>query len=188
MATGLAHLQGLYSETHDPWHFESSEYERQKFHATRRALSLARYRSAFELGCGNGQLALHLSEVCDRYTGMDAVDEALEAARRKVPSATFVKGFYPCALPNDDFDLIILSEILYFLDPGSIRQLASDIAENRPNAEVLCVSFLGSSGNEMQGREAVLSFMDALRCTHDFALMEQTGSYRIDRGLTRGRS
>ncbi|WP_324753271.1 SAM-dependent methyltransferase [Roseovarius sp. Pro17] len=185
MGVDLEHLHGLYAGGDDPWAFRTSAYEQQKFAQTRKALARAHYQSAFELGCGNGQLAHHLAGICASYTGMDAVDTALEAARHTVPTANFVKGFYPCALPSDHFDLLIFSEILYFLDEDSIGALATDVAAKWPNAELICVSYLGPSGNELQGCEAVGMFTHALRATHAFDLVQQTEGYRIDRGLPR---
>ncbi|MGK7650973.1 class I SAM-dependent methyltransferase [Roseovarius sp. B08] len=182
MAVGRTHLDALYADTPDPWDFEHSDYEQAKFAATRAALSRPHYVSAFELGCGNGQLARTLVDICDRYTGMDAVSVAIEAARNTVPEARFIRGFFPCPLPADEFDLLILSEILYFLDSGSLQTLAGAIATSWPEAEVLCVSWLGDTGNDLQGEEALAIFTRAL-ATHDFDRVVHTDGYRIDRGL-----
>ncbi len=187
MGVDVEHLRSLYADTNDPWGFEHSHYEQAKFKATREALSQASYQSAFELGCGNGQLARHLSLIVARYTGMDAVDKALVAARETVPSGQFLEGYYPCPLPDHDYDLLILSEILYFLDRDSIRQLATDIATHWPDAEVICVTYLGPSGNELQGDEAASTFIADL-VTHSFEIVVHTESYRIDRGLPAERS
>lgn len=178
----MDHLHGLYAGTDDPWGFESSPYEQEKFTATRRALSRSGYRAAFELGCGNGQLARHLVATAARYTGMDAVETALAAARKTVPAGIFLKGYYPCPLPDDSFDLVVLSEILYFLDHTTIRLLAADIAGRWPAAEILCVTYLGPSGHDLQGAEAVSAFIPALQ-THRFTQVARTEGYRIDRGL-----
>lgn len=182
MGVDRDHLRALYAGTSDPWGFEHSAYEQAKFDTTRRALSRPHYRNAFELGCGNGQLAKHLIELCDSYTGMDAVEIAVEAARKAVPTASFIQDFYPCALPTDDFDLLILSEILYFLNNDSLRNLASDIGASWPQAEVLCVSWLGETDHALQGEEALEIFTSALE-THEFELVAQAEGYRIDRGL-----
>ncbi|MFX0546228.1 SAM-dependent methyltransferase [Roseovarius sp. S1116L3] len=181
----MDHLRALYADTSDPWGFEHSDYEQAKFAATRQALRAPHYTSAFELGCGNGQLAKHLAQICECYTGMDAVGVAIEAARLAVPKARFVHDFYPCPLPSGEFDLLILSEILYFLDDDSLRRLASDVQTFWPKAEVLCVTWLGETGHDLQGKEALDVFSNALAC-HNFDCVEKTDRYRIDRGLPRG--
>ncbi|WP_138935429.1 SAM-dependent methyltransferase [Roseovarius arcticus] len=182
---GLEHLHGLYAGGDDPWAFRTSGYERQKFAQTRKALSRTHYQSAFELGCGNGQLAYHLADICARYAGMDAVEKALEAARHAVPTASFTQGYYPCPLPDDDFDLLIFSEILYFLDKDSLGTLAVTVADKWPDAELICVSYFGQSGNDLQGSDAFAIFAHALSGTHEFDLVWQTEGYRIDCGLPR---
>lgn len=181
------HLNALYADTADPWNFAQSDYEQAKFAATRAALSRRRYASAFELGCGNGQLARHIAPLCDTYTGMDAVEIALATAQHAVPQARFLQGFYRCALPRDDFDLLILSEILYFLDRAALRRLAGDIAASWPRAEAICVTYLGETGHELQGREALEVFTAALE-THVFEPVTRAEGYRIDRGLPEGAS
>ncbi|QPM89646.1 SAM-dependent methyltransferase [Pseudooceanicola algae] len=186
MGVGRDHLHGLYADTTDPWNFRQSEYEQAKFAATRRALSRRHYAHAFELGCGNGQLARHLVDFCDNYTGLDAVATAIEAARESVPKAAFLRDYYPCPLPEGSFDLLILSEILYFLDHDSLRKLASDIQSAWPQAEILCVNWLGDTDHDLQGQEALTVLTTALR-THDFSCVDQTDGYRIDRGLPRVR-
>lgn len=187
MGVGRDHLQALYADTSDPWGFAHSAYEQEKFAATRRALFRPHYKSTFELGCGNGQLAKHLVDLCESYTGMDAVAVAAEAAREAVPTASFIHDFYPCQLPDDYFDLLILSEILYFLGHDSLRKLASDIATSWPQAEVLCVSWLGETDHDLQGEEALEIFTSAL-VTHEFERVAQAEGYRIDRGLPKSRS
>lgn len=187
MGVDIQHLQALYSGTHDPWGFETSTYEQDKFVATRQSLSRSHYEAAFELGCGNGQLARHLVDICARYTGMDAVERPLAHARAALPSATFLQGFYPCALPTDTFDLLIFSEILYFLDPAALSGLASDVADRWPRAEVICVTWLGPSGHDLQGSDALSIFVEASHL-HAFEPVRRTVDYRIDRGLPKVRA
>ncbi len=186
MTRTLRHLHRLYADTDDPWDFDRSPYEQGKFVATREALTRPWYRAALEIGCGNGALARHLAPLCDRYTGIDAVEKAVIAARKKTPSARFVAACYPCRLPDDDFDLIILSEILYFLTPDAIARLGRDLADRAVGAEVLCVTFLGDTGEALQGAEALELFRVATRARLDLELVVDAGGYRIDRGLLRG--
>ncbi len=183
MSVTLSNLRGLYADGDDPWNFAHSDYEQGKFAATREALSRQAYRCALELGCGNGALASHLAPLCAGYTGIDAIGKAIAAARRRVPEAEFVCDFYPCRLPHRDYDLIVLSEILYFLSPDSIAQLAHDIREFAPRAEILCTTFLGDTEHMLQGKQSVTLLLDDLKPDFSFVCLADTGTYRIDRGL-----
>ncbi|RYI11878.1 MAG: class I SAM-dependent methyltransferase [Acetobacteraceae bacterium] len=174
-------LQEIYGQGDDPWAFRTSDYEQGKFRATVAALAKPRYDSALEVGCGNGELARHLAPRCGRFIGVDAVETALNAARRAVPSGRFFQGYLPCPLPEGPHELIVLSEILYFLDAAGLRSLAAQIAERWPGAEVLSVNWLGRSGNPLEGLEALGIFQDAMEPAFRPQMVLQTEQYRIDR-------
>ncbi|MEP2424937.1 MAG: methyltransferase, partial [Tateyamaria sp.] len=71
---------------------------------------------------------------------------------------------------------------LYFLDRAGLEQLATDIQARWPQAEIICVTWLGPTGNPLQGEEALKGFAQAL-AARDFARLTQTDDYRIDRAL-----
>ena len=177
----LAHLQGLYAQTGDPWDFRSSGYEQARFDATRAALARDSYRAILELGCGNGELARRLSPLAGRYVGLDAVDRAVTEARAAVPRGEFHRAWLPGPLPAGRFDLIVVSEVLYFLDRAGITALADQIACTWPGAEILSVNYLGPSGNTLQGGEAADIFARCLAPRFAVTLRRATRHYRIDR-------
>ena len=178
----IAHLTALYRDTDDPWNFRTSSYERAKFAATLDALPGRRFAHVLELGCGNGELGRRLALRADRYTGIDAVPRALDAARRAVPGGRFFEAMLPCALPDNGgtpYDLIVLSEILYFLDPGGLAALARRIDGDAPTARLLAVTWTGPSGNGIEGPAAVAAFSAASRRRATPGPF--TDRYRIDR-------
>lgn len=174
-------LNEIYGQGDDPWGFRTSAYEQAKFRSTVDALARPHYRSGLEVGCGNGELARHIAPRCDTYTGVDAVGTALEAARRAVPNGHFVQAYLPCPLPDGAHELIVLSEVLYFLDAPGLRSLADQIAERWPKAEVLSVNWLGQSGNPLQGLEAFGIFSAAMAPAFQSRVISQIEKYRIDR-------
>lgn len=179
------HLNRLYRETDDPWGFRTRVYERRRFRATARALPRSRYRAALEIGCGNGEMARHIARRCGFYLGLDAVETPLLAARRLLPKARFLQTRLPALLPNGKFDLLLLSEVLYFLDPPALRDLARQIDRRYPRADVLCATWLGPSGNPLGGRQALSLYCDA--SARRFTCVRRGPGFRLDlaRGLGR---
>ena len=183
-------LEALYAKDDDPWRFRSSPYEHARLAAIARALPRARYASALEIGCGNGELARRIAPRCEAYLGLDAVDSALEAARRAVPSAAFERLFLPAELPagpgGAPHDLVLLSEVLYFLDAEGVADLAGQIDRRFPQADVLCCTWLGASGNPLEGEAALVLFARA--STREFRRVNvgdgDGDGYRLD--LARG--
>ncbi len=130
----------LYSEQDDPWHVRSSWYERRK-----RALSLAmlpreHYASAFEPGCGIGEMTAALALRCASVTAWDISAKGLAIARRRVtaPHVRFKRASIPDEWPCGHFDLIVLSELAYYLSSARQRTLASLIERDlAPRGTVL---------------------------------------------------
>lgn len=180
MRPDIDHLKALYMATDDPWDFRTSPYEAGKFVATVAALPRQRYAHALELGCGNGELARRVAPRCAAYTGLDAVEIPLAAARVAVPHGRFIQGYLPCPLPDGPYDLILLSEILYFLDRDAIAMLASQLDAKHPDADIVAVTWCGPSGNAIEGEAAVDLYADASARTR--IPFERTHpDFRIDR-------
>lgn len=71
-------------------------------------------RSILDVGCGDGALARALVRRGARVTGVDPLAEALEAARRRVPEATFVEGGAErLAFPDGAFDSVVFLNSLH---------------------------------------------------------------------------
>lgn len=174
-------LQEIYAASTDPWSFRTSAYERGKYAATLEALPRPRHEAILEIGCGNGELARLLAERCSRYVGVDGASVAVAEARRAVPNGEFVQRFLPAPLPDGRFDLIILSEILYFFDRRGLAALAAQLCERWPGAAILSVNYLGDTGNELSGSDALRIFAASLAPRFVIEPVSGTSRYRIDR-------
>lgn len=185
-AVSIERLNQLYASNDDPWNFRTSAYEQAKFAATREAMGRTTYQAALEIGCGNGELARFLAPQCATYVGVDAVETALNAARAAVPYARFHQLMWPGRLPEGSYDLVVLSEVLYFMDRAGVSALATTIESQWPEAEILCVTYLGDTGNKLQGEAALRLFQE--RLVTKLSLFSRNKSFRIDRRLSGGRN
>lgn len=113
--TDHAYFHDLYAGSADPWQLAEREYEQRKHALTIASLPRRTYRRAFEPGCSVGLLTGLLVERCGEVVASDVVPEPLEAAARRAPDATFRLGAVPHDWPEGRFDLVVLSELMYYL-------------------------------------------------------------------------
>jgi SAM-dependent methyltransferase len=149
----------LFAENDDPWAFRTRWYEQRKRDLTLAALPRQRYERVFEPGCANGELSLRLAQRCDVLLCMDLSARAVELARRRLsqyPRAQVVEGCLPDDWPQQAFDLIVISEWAYYLEPALFIEVVKRIATSlTPNGAVLACHWLHPiDGCPMQGREA----------------------------------
>ncbi len=184
MSERAARFDALYREKPDPWAFETSDYERQKYAATLAALPAGRFRHAIEVGCSIGVFTRALADRCERVTALDVSAVALASAQARCAGlgVDFRQAEVPAQWPDGRFDLVVLSEVLYFLEPAEIEPLAQRIAEAAaPGAAVLLVNYLGPCDRPLDGAAAAQAFVAAAR-ERGFAVRDQRTEpgYRID--------
>jgi hypothetical protein len=124
--TPEAYFTRMYQEAEDPWRLGTRWYEQRKYALTLAALPQARYRSGFEPACSVGALSRLLAQRCDRLLCCDRSPRATATARARLadcPHARVEQRLLPQQWPDDTFDLIVLSEFLYYLDPDGVRSL-----------------------------------------------------------------
>jgi SAM-dependent methyltransferase len=172
-------LDALYARDPDPWRFRTSDYEAAKFAHTLACLPRARYRHALEVGCSIAVLGRLLAERCDRYLGIDASRRALALAEAEArPGMRFLHLVVPQSFPDGRFDLVLLSEILYFLGPRDVAQLAARVIEAAPGGDVVCVNTRHPTDRELDGLTALGLFGAAFGRRP--ARTWTTKDYRID--------
>ena len=123
------YFDALYTADPDPWNFAASPYERGKYTLTLNAMPKPRYRSALEVGCSIGVLTRLLASRCDAVLAIDAARTPLVEARRRcadLPGVRFEQMFVPEQWPDGVFDLILLSEVVYYLSREDVDRLASE--------------------------------------------------------------
>lgn len=136
----------LYADGNDPWRTDSW-YERRKRSVVLASLPRERYPTAFEPGCGAGELTIGLAGRCDRVLASDPVPTAVERARfatRDAPGVLVAEAALPAAVPTEPVDLALFSEVLYYLaDAAVAATLDRTLAVTRPGGDVVVVHWRG---------------------------------------------
>ncbi len=160
------YFDALYTADPDPWNFAASPYERAKYALTLNAMPKPRYRSALEVGCSIGVLTRSLAPRCDAVVAIDAAPAPLVEARHRcadLPSIRFEQIFVPEQWPDGVFDLILLSEVVYYLSREDVGRLAASvIRSSAQDGSVILVHWTGSTDYPLSGDEAVDVFIEHL--------------------------
>jgi SAM-dependent methyltransferase len=139
----LADFENLYRRDSDPWGYRSSEYEASKYAATLAACGPGPFDSALELGASIGVFTAKLAPRCRQLTTVDGASTAVAAARealQAMPQVRVLHGAIPDAIPELRFDLIVASEILYYLgEPTLTATLAQLRGALSPGARLVAV-------------------------------------------------
>lgn len=178
-----AYFESLYAGDPDPWRFASSPYERNKYADTLAALA-PRYRRGFEVGCSIGVLTASLAARCDALLAVDIAAGAVQAARQRcadLPQVTLARMTVPGTWPDGAFDLIVLSEVLYYLSPDDLARVASLVAGSMaPGGDCILVHWTGETDYPLPGDEAVADFLAALPSGFRVSRQERRPAYRMD--------
>jgi cyclopropane fatty-acyl-phospholipid synthase-like methyltransferase len=109
----------LYDVHEDPWALAERWYERRKYDLTAASLPKQQYGSGLEIGCSVGLLTERLAARCRSLLALDIASSAVETTRRRCTGLQIENVEVRQMAPPDEwpcrtFDLIVLSEVLYF--------------------------------------------------------------------------
>lgn len=177
-------FEDLYERCEDPWSFATSDYERRKYAHTLRSLGAARFERALEVGCSIGVFTQLLANVTAELVATDVSQRALARARRRLHGrrgVRFVHAAFPDEMPDGPWDLVVCSEILYYLD-GVAFALAVDRLRAclAAGASVVAVHWRGATRTyPLLGDEVHDQLVAGLGIWH--ALDDRRPEYRLDR-------
>jgi SAM-dependent methyltransferase len=175
-----AYFDGLYAADPDPWKFATSDYEREKYAATLAILPAGQFTQALEVGCSIGVFTRQLARRCEALLALDVAEAALARARIDRPAhVEFARRRIPNEWPDGVFDLIVFSEMLYYLDRSDLALTAKHArAALAPGGFVLMVHFLGLTNYPLSGDDAANAFIAETRLTP--VRQTRTPGYRLD--------
>jgi len=181
---GPAHFRRLYDANADPWRFRTSAYEQAKYRRTLAALGDRDFGAAFEVGCSIGVMTQLLALRCSAILAVDIVEQPLAEARiacADQPWVRFELMRVPVEWPDGIFDLIVLSEVLYFMSPADIVAVADRCAGSlASNGMVLLANWQGRSEDPCTGEEAASVFIERARGWLEPRTHVREPGYRLD--------
>ncbi len=121
-----AGFERKFQEDDDPWDYRTSRFEAFKRGVLLAACGASCHGRGLELACANGETTLRLAPHCLRLTAVDSSATALAAARQRLgdrPGVELRQAVLPDGFPRGPFDLIVASEIVYYLPAPDLEIL-----------------------------------------------------------------
>ncbi|WP_431104336.1 class I SAM-dependent DNA methyltransferase [Roseateles noduli] len=170
------HFEALFTDSADPWGYRTRWYEQRKRAMVLACLPRERYARGFEPGCANGELSAALATRCDRLLSTDGSETAVAHAKERLASLVHVdvtRATMPADWPVGRFDLIVLSEIGYYLEEGGLDALIRRAAASLETGGTL----LASHWRHQEGD--YLRLGDEVHRRIDLLLRERHGMTRL---------
>ncbi|WP_395401159.1 PIG-L family deacetylase [Arthrobacter sp. UC242_113] len=124
-------FDALHRGAEDPWRYQDSWYEQRKRSLTLAALPEQKYDAGLEAGCSIGTLSEELAKRCARLLAVDASGTAVGRAAKRLaryPGAEARQLTLPEQWPEGSFDLIVVSEMGYYLAAAELAELFTRIS------------------------------------------------------------
>jgi cyclopropane fatty-acyl-phospholipid synthase-like methyltransferase len=179
------YFKKVYEASDDPWNFETSDYEAKKYAATIAALPKTHYENTLEIGCSIGVLTQLLAQKSTRLLATDISEKALELAQRRCKrseNVTFKKIHFKNELPDDQYDLIMVSEVAYYLSPGDWeKSIAALYKRLEIEGNIVLVHWLPEVHDYPQTGDGVhQTFEKLMKGKMTNVLSNRADTYRID--------
>lgn len=177
------YFQSLYQNNTDPWNFEKSEYESEKYRATINYLPESQYLNGLEIGCSIGVLTNMLRKKCKALLSIDISETALAVAKKRLqsyPEVAFRVAAVPQNFPIGNYNLIVMSEVGYYLSMTDLLRVKKQIIDSLlPSGTLILVhwthyvSDYPLSGDQVH--ETFITAKELIRTSY-----KRTDDYRLD--------
>ncbi|RYG84539.1 MAG: methyltransferase domain-containing protein [Alphaproteobacteria bacterium] len=130
-----AGFEAMFRKDVDPWNYAASPFEAYKRDRLLKACGDRLYGRGLELACANGETTRRLASRCLRLLAIDASVTVVREAQqrtRHLANVAVRQAVLPGQMPRGPFDLIVASEILYYLRAADmlalLRRIESGLA------------------------------------------------------------
>jgi SAM-dependent methyltransferase len=165
-----ARFDEMYRRSPDPWAFASDPYELRRLDTIARYVPSGRYCSAFEPGCSTGELTVRLAARVGRVDAMDVAPSAVRLATARSAALDNVSvrvGALPHDLPRSPVDLIMLSEVGYYLSETALEALVGVLVDGLPAGGRLIVAhWIGRSVDHVLTGDRVHEIVTGVAAHH----------------------
>lgn len=172
----------------DPFGFDRNPEEQLKFDGTLDVCGEGPLGRVLELGCAVGSftelLAPRAADVLALDVSQSAVDQVAERMREH-PNVRAKAMAIPAEFPEETFDLVVASDVLYYLSVEELRRCLARIEDSLADGGAfVAVHYVPRMGSVLNGDEAhdLLASHTTLR--HVLAERTEFGAgriYRVDR-------
>ncbi len=180
---GVEQFERLYAANADPWGYRTSRYERGKYADTLAALPARPLGRCLEVGCSIGVFTGALAPRCKRLVAIDFSARALTLARSRLEGVSNVEleqASFPEQTPPGPWDLVVCSEVLYYLDEPTLRQAMSWMEQQLiAGTSIVAVSWRGKGRTEPLSGDEVHDLL-AFEWARWHALDARRPGYRVD--------
>jgi 2-polyprenyl-3-methyl-5-hydroxy-6-metoxy-1,4-benzoquinol methylase len=178
------YFDALYAREPDPWRFASSEYEAAKYARTLAAIGDRPVGRAWEVGCSIGIFTRQLATRCGAVLAVDVAAAALRQAAGNCAgcaNVSFERLQIPADWPPGQFDLIVFSEVLYYLTEQDIAEIGRRMAATlAPGGQIVLVHWTGPTDYPCSGDRAAETFCASVGAELPVIRNERHALYRID--------
>lgn len=129
--TSVVYLDSLFSQEEDLSGFRMHWFELRKHALIHASLPAARYGNVYKPGCGSWELAAGLATRCDRLLVSGGADDAVGVMRERLTdfeNVRVIQAGVPEDWPDEQFDLIVINELAYYLNPDEVLRLVGKIS------------------------------------------------------------
>ena len=172
----------------DPFGFDINPEERLKFEKTLEACGEGPFGRVLELGCAVGSFTEILAPRASDVLAVDVSQAAVDQVARRLHDHPNVRAkalSIPGEFPDETFDLVVASDVLYYLSVEELQRCVAKIeAALSDGGAFVAVHYVPRMGSVLNGDEAhdVVAAHTTLR--HVLAERTEFGTgraYRVDR-------
>lgn len=172
----------------DPFGFDRNPEESLKFARTLEVCGAGRYGRVLELGCAVGSFTEVLTERADDVLALDVSQAAVDQVALRLQDHSNVRTRamdIPAEFPEETFDLVVASDVLYYLSVEKLRHCLTRIeASLADGGAFVAVHYVPRMGSVLNGDEAHDLVASNTTLRHVLAERTEFGPgrpYRVDR-------